>query len=564
MANFLKSLFIKGVEIDPAGASSDQVLKYNGTKFVPGTASTVGSIDDLSDVVITSATTGQALVYNGTNWVNGAGGGSSVTVSDTPPSSPSEGDLWFESDTASTYVYYDSAWVEVGAAATAGDIDSLSDVVITSATTGQVLKYNGTNWVNGTDDAGTTIDSIDDIADVTITDAASGDFLQWNGTAWVNQDDGLVPAGGLEGQIISKVTDTDHDLQWIDNYTGDLRIIAKNDSGVTISKGQVVMAVGAVGDRIQIAKAVADGSVSSKYMLGLASQDILDSEEGYVQMLGEIRNLNTIAYAIGTVLYINPASAGGLTNTEPTAPNLAEAVAIVTRSHASTGILFVRMWSQGESVSELHDVSLTSPDSGDVLTYNGSVWVNTPGMPSGSITQFAGSTAPSGWLSCDGTTVSRTTYAALFAVIGTTYGAGDGSTTFALPNMKGKVPVGIDASQTEFDALGEAGGAKTHTLTEAQMPSHTHIQNAHSHTGTADTAGAHNHGYTSPYNTSGMGPAGSYGFYFYSYSEVTSTAGSHGHNLTIASATPINQNTGGGAAHNNLQPYIVLNYIIKA
>jgi hypothetical protein len=70
MANFLKSLFVKGVEIDPAGATSDQVLKYNGTKFVPGTASTVGSIDDLSDVVVSSPLQFQGLMYDGTNWVN--------------------------------------------------------------------------------------------------------------------------------------------------------------------------------------------------------------------------------------------------------------------------------------------------------------------------------------------------------------------------------------------------------------------------------------------------------------------------------------------------------------
>jgi len=70
MANFLKSLFVKGIEIDPAGATSDQVLKYNGTKFVPGTASTVGSLDDLTDAVITSPLEYESLVYNGTNWVN--------------------------------------------------------------------------------------------------------------------------------------------------------------------------------------------------------------------------------------------------------------------------------------------------------------------------------------------------------------------------------------------------------------------------------------------------------------------------------------------------------------
>jgi microcystin-dependent protein len=78
---------------------------------------------------------------------------------------------------------------------------------------------------------------------------------------------------------------------------------------------------------------------------------------------------------------------------------------------------------------------------------------------------FAGSTAPTGWLLCDGTAVSRTTYSDLFAITSTTYGVGDGSTTFNLPNLKGRVPVGLDTSQTEFDVLGETGGAKTHTLT---------------------------------------------------------------------------------------------------
>jgi hypothetical protein len=69
MANFLKSLFIKGVEIDPAGATSDQVLKFNGTKFVPGTASTVAALDDLTDVTITSVASGQVLQWTGAAWV---------------------------------------------------------------------------------------------------------------------------------------------------------------------------------------------------------------------------------------------------------------------------------------------------------------------------------------------------------------------------------------------------------------------------------------------------------------------------------------------------------------
>ena len=203
-------------------------------------------------------------------------------------------------------------------------------------------------------------------------------------------------------------------------------------------------------------------------------------------------------------------------------------------------------------------------------------------MPPGVILEYGGSAAPAGWLMADGTAVSRTTYAALFAAIGTTYGAGDGSTTFNLPNRKGRVAVGRDAAQTEFDTLGETGGAKTHTLTTAEMPSHTHTQNAHNH-----TQASHNHGgsvgTTDPSDYDyGAVPTAFYdstnwavfdqlggGYHQRVMVWVNGGAGlSHSH--TISSATPTidnttatNQNTGGDGAHNNLQPYIVLNHIIK-
>ena len=92
-------------------------------------------------------------------------------------------------------------------------------------------------------------------------------------------------------------------------------------------------------------------------------------------------------------------------------------------------------------------------------------------IPSGNIEMTARATAPGGWLLCQGQTVSRTTYAALFTAISTTYGTGNGSTTFNVPDFRGRTPVGLDSSQTEFDTLGEAFGAKTHTLVSAELAS---------------------------------------------------------------------------------------------
>src|SRR5262245_7755956 len=102
--------------------------------------------------------------------------------------------------------------------------------------------------------------------------------------------------------------------------------------------------------------------------------------------------------------------------------------------------------------------------------------------PPGVIQTYAGSTAPTGWLLCDGAAVSRTTFAVLFAICGTTYGAGDGSTTFNLPNLKGRMPVGIDAAQPEFDVRGETGGAKILQNHVHDMAAHTHGMQSHTHT----------------------------------------------------------------------------------
>ena len=209
--------------------------------------------------------------------------------------------------------------------------------------------------------------------------------------------------------------------------------------------------------------------------------------------------------------------------------------------------------------------------------------------PAGSVMMWAGSSAPAGWFLCDGTSYSTTTYATLYGVIGTTYGSGSG--TFKVPDLRSKIPVG-KGTDTEFDALGETGGAKTHAITEAQLPSHTHgvgtlatnSNGAHDHsidppiTTSADN-GSHRHGYDDYYNNSEYSDdandrvVGSDGTIF--AERNTDYAGTHNHTLDIAAFNSASSgahthtlsgstaSTGSGSSINIIQPYIVLNYIIK-
>ena len=157
--------------------------------------------------------------------------------------------------------------------------------------------------------------------------------------------------------------------------------------------------------------------------------------------------------------------------------------------------------------------------------------------PVGAVMQYAGSTAPTNWLICDGSAVSRTTYAELFNVIGTTYGTGDGSTTFNLPNSKGRVPVGVNSSDTDFNSLGKTGGEKTHKLTIEEMPRHNHT--------------------SSIINGNEIRWGGTGNMLNLESSNLQWTAGPDGSSI-------ITGTSGAGQAHNNLQPYLVMNYIIKA
>ena len=189
-------------------------------------------------------------------------------------------------------------------------------------------------------------------------------------------------------------------------------------------------------------------------------------------------------------------------------------------------------------------------------------------LPSGMIAPFAGAAAPAGWLLCFGQAVSRADYETLFGAIGTTHGAGDGRTTFNLPDLRGRAVAGKDdmggtaagrltnlSGGVDGDRLGASGGAETHRLGAAQMPAHSHGSGSLA----TSSAGSHDHAINAgAYDTRNRVSRLSWGNNNNSGTRDTGSAGAHTHSITGTTAR-----AGSGNAHNNVQPTIVLNHIIK-
>jgi microcystin-dependent protein len=275
--------------------------------------------------------------------------------------------------------------------------------------------------------------------------------------------------------------------------------VAKGGTGATTSSGaRTNLGLGSIATQNANAVAITGGTVS-----GIADLAVADGGTGASDAAGARTNLG-----LGALAVLSTVGASEITDGAVGTAELADGA--VTTAKVADGSITAAKLATGAVPSS---------------------------MPSGAVIPFAGSTEPSGWLFCFGQAISRTTYAELFAAVSTTYGVGDGSTTFNLPDLRGRVVAGQDdmggtsanrlTNQTgglDGDVLGATGGAETHTLTIAQMPAHTH---------------------TAPTGLSGSGST----------------------NLSIGSGSSgtssVTGSQGSGNAHNNVQPTIILNYIIK-
>ena len=396
-----------------------------------------------------------------------------------------------------------------------------------------------------------------------------------------------------EGLIAKKQTTTSKRVNALERKEGggggaasDVEIIVKNGTGSTLYKGQAVYITGSDGANLTVSLAQANAEATSSKTLGLLKQDLLNGEKGAVVSEGFLDDIDTSGRTAGETMWLSPTTPGGIVfglANKPVAPNHMVFLGYVLRVQQNNGGYYVKVQNGFEN-DELHDrltyIGDTAPanpkdyyywfctvDGSHYFRYNDgdtSQWVETKNpnnytgdtqfnavnarltaventlVPPGSITQYAGASAPTGYLLCQGQAVSRTTYAGLFSAIGTQYGTGDGSTTFNIPDLQGRVPVGKNTSGT-FASLNAKGGAETVTLGVNEIPSHRHwISSADRDDANMTTTGQNTQNYGL------FADAGSY--------SADDPNRSTGRNTAY---------TGGGAAHNNLQPYIVTNYIIK-
>jgi len=174
-------------------------------------------------------------------------------------------------------------------------------------------------------------------------------------------------------------------------------------------------------------------------------------------------------------------------------------------------------------------------------------------LPIGVIIPAAKQNPSNSWLLCDGTAYSRTTYAGLYGVIGDTFGAGDGSTTFNVPDLKGRSPIGVDVTGSRVSealALGATGGSSTHTLQTSEMPAHSHTitDPGHVHFPVSGS----NFYHTGIARALAAGATGAFDF-----GVAQANTGSNVTGITI-------DNAGGGDQHNNMPPFMAIHYFIVA
>jgi hypothetical protein len=183
-------------------------------------------------------------------------------------------------------------------------------------------------------------------------------------------------AGGTAGQILSKVDGTDYNTTWIDNYTGQVKHLVKNDTGVTIPKGSVVYVSSADGTNMNVSLSDADMEATSSKTMGITEAAITQGSTGYVITEGLLSGLNTASATAGQSVWLSTTAGGFVFGAPPAKPAHSVYLGVVTRVQSNNGEIFVKV-QNGYEVNELHDVNVTGASNNDFIKLNSSgMWVN--------------------------------------------------------------------------------------------------------------------------------------------------------------------------------------------
>lgn len=260
-------------------------------------------------------------------------------------------------------------------------------------TVGQLPVASGTGKeITWADPSTAVLSNVDSIT----FNTAAGVSVSEGEIAW-NADDDTLDIGLPGGSILQ---------------TGqEVVTTVRNSTGTTLVDGEAVYITGSTGNNTVVSRAQANGPTAD-LTIGIVTQEIPNGQNGLVTLIGKVRNFDTSMWMDGDELWLSASVAGGITNVKPSPPNHAVHIGFVIRSHASVGIIYVRVLSV-ESISELHDVVLTSISDGDILTYDSGTqtWVNGTELTAGATISesqnlvFAGSTNSFN-ASNDGTTLS--------------------------------------------------------------------------------------------------------------------------------------------------------------
>lgn len=267
--------------------------------------------------------------------------------------------------------------------------------------------------------------SLDNLTDVTIAGATTNQVLTYNGTTWVNS--------ATQGDMLKSVYDTDNDGV-VDSSEKEV-LDVRNSTGSTIPKGSVVYISGATGQMPNITLADADTEATSSKTIGLTLEEIANNSNGTIITSGTFHNVDTSAFADGNTLWLSSTAGQMVATTPPAKPANSVFIGYVAYAHPSNGKIVVAI-QNGYEIDELHNVQITSPLQGDVLSYNVStgLWTNQPS--GGLMPAVTAHEQMRGVMYANNSTTETTSGGVTIATTGSTIARSVASTNFATKQIR--------------------------------------------------------------------------------------------------------------------------------